>query len=309
MRMGVTALLLVMASALSQAQAGKLKYADESSCIDCHEKETKTYNASSHGFTGSDKNPASKRGCQTCHGPAQAHVDSGGTGPILDLSTKSKLTASKRSEACLQCHDGGKQENWHGSVHDARGVGCADCHSVHGGNPSNLKFAKQTEVCSQCHKDIRSQLSRLSHHPLREGKMECADCHNPHGTVTAKLVDGNSVNDKCLSCHAEHRGPFLWDHAPVRENCLSCHTPHGSTHSKLLVARMTGLCIRCHQEGGGHMGGTYFRKVPPPAAQVDQSGQNVYQAGVGSRAIGRHCLNCHPAIHGSNHPSGFFFNR
>jgi hypothetical protein len=44
------------------------------------------------------------------------------------------------------------------------------------------------------------------------------------------------VNEVCYACHAEKRGPLLWEHAPVRENCMNCHNAHGSNHDKLLVA-------------------------------------------------------------------------
>ncbi len=75
---------------------------------------------------------------------------------------------------------------------------------------------------------------RSSHMPMREGKIVCTDCHNPHGSYSEKLLRANSVNENCYTCHAEKRGPFLWEHAPVRENCLNCHDPHGSINEYLL---------------------------------------------------------------------------
>ena len=80
--------------------------------------------------------------------------------------------------------------------------------------------------------------------------MECADCHNSHGTVADKLVDAQTINAKCFECHAQLRGPFLWEHPPVTEDCLTCHTPHGSTHSGLLKAKVPFLCQRCHANVG-----------------------------------------------------------
>ena len=87
---------------------------------------------------------------------------------------------------------------------------------------------------------------RSSHHPVREGLMGCASCHDPHDGTKPKMVSADWVNEKCLSCHTEKRGPFLWEHAPVRENCMNCHDPHGSNHDKLLVAKQPYLCQRCH---------------------------------------------------------------
>ena len=60
------------------------------------------------------------------------------------------------------------------------------------------------------------------------------------------MISADWVNEKCLECHTEKRGPFLWEHAPVRENCLNCHDPHGSNHDKMLVAKQPYLCQRCH---------------------------------------------------------------
>jgi len=71
--------------------------------------------------------------------------------------------------------------------------------------------------------------------PLPEGAMSCDDCHNPHGSLTSPLLKTNTVNETCYQCHAEKRGPFLFEHAPVRESCLNCHTPHGSNQATLLV--------------------------------------------------------------------------
>ena len=95
--------------------------------------------------------------------------------------------------------------------------------------------------------------------PLPEGKMSCVDCHNPHGSATRSLLNADSVNDVCYTCHAEKRGPFLWEHAPVRESCVNCHQPHGSNHDKLLVGARPYLCQQCHNLSVGHSG-TFYRE-------------------------------------------------
>ena len=86
---------------------------------------------------------------------------------------------------------------------------------------SALKTENEPATCFQCHKDKRAEIFRSAHMPIREGKIICTNCHNPHGTATEALLKENSVNDNCYKCHAEKRGPFLFEHAPVRENCLS----------------------------------------------------------------------------------------
>jgi DmsE family decaheme c-type cytochrome len=199
---------------------------------------------------------------------------------------------------CLGCHDNGRQVNWHGSVHDRRNVACISCHSVHSGQSlrANLKTLRDAETCYTCHQSIRAKSLRTSHHPVREGKLDCGSCHNPHDSTTPKMVSAQWVNEKCLECHTEKRGPFLWEHAPVRENCLNCHDPHGSNHDKLLVAKQPFLCQRCHLNTR-HPGTLY-------------DGVNALTGtSVSNRAIEHSCKNCHQNVHGSNAPSGPYLGR
>ena len=111
---------------------------------------------------------------------------------------------------------------------------------------SQLKTARDAETCFTCHQQIRAKGLRTSHHPVREGKIGCGDCHDPHEGTKPKMLKTEWITETCLTCHTEKRGPFLWEHAPVRENCALCHDPHGSNHDKLLVAKQPFLCQRCH---------------------------------------------------------------
>jgi DmsE family decaheme c-type cytochrome len=142
------------------------------------------------------------------------------------------------------------------------------------------------------------QISKQSHHPILEGKVKCTDCHDQHGTFGTKMVKASSVNELCYKCHAEKRGPFLWEHPPVAENCSTCHTVHGSNHDKLLISRVPQLCQSCH-DAAGHPSSIYSKF-------------NTFQGSSPSnKMFARSCLNCHSAIHGSMDPSsrGEFFVR
>ena len=190
-----------------------------------------------------------------------------------------------------------------GGVHERRNVSCASCHSVHSPRSprAQLKLASQSETCFTCHQAIRAKTMRSSHHPVREGRIECGSCHDPHDGSRQHLVSADSVNEKCLSCHTEKRGPFLWEHAPVQESCLNCHDPHGSNHEKLLVTSLPLLCQECHSP-------IDLPNVAHPGALT--TAQNAPNAGVpDDRLVNRGCLNCHSQIHGSNHPSGPRFHR
>ena len=257
-------------------------------CVACHGDQADHLAKTPHGksaFAG-----LSAQGCETCHGPGSAHAedpDNPALQPRLD-----RLSPRQQSAVCQSCHSGHQQFFWKGSVHESRGVSCLSCHSVHDfkSEKAQLKAANTTEACVSCHKDVRAEMWKNSHHPLREGKMTCADCHNPHGSPTPKMIKAASVNDQCYTCHAEKRGPFLWEHAPVRESCVTCHAPHGSNHLKLQKTSVPYLCQQCHANTR-HPGTLY-------------DGTTVADAGRASnRLFNRACLDCHSAIHGSNHPS------
>jgi DmsE family decaheme c-type cytochrome len=161
----------------------------------------------------------------------------------------------ERNRVCLSCHRAGQHLLWTGSAHDARDVPCTGCHKVMENVSPKHQLARPTELetCGTCHLKERALQMRSSHMPVREGKMTCTNCHSPHGAVTASLLKGNTVNETCYTCHAEKRGPYLWQHAPVVESCANCHNPHGSNHDKMLVmARPRPVPAVPHREPPPH---------------------------------------------------------
>ena len=280
----------VMAQAEPQAPAKAAPSWSVEDCKSCHEPTIAGMNGTRHAGLEAQ--------CSSCHGDPSAHLKGaleGTPGPIVSLKKADARTVDK---TCLTCHDKGRQANWHGGVHERRQVSCTSCHSVHAFKSSQalLKTTRETDTCNTCHTQIRSKLMRVSHHPVREGLMGCASCHDPHDGTKQKMVSANWVNEKCLECHTEKRGPFLWEHAPVRENCMNCHDPHGSNHEKLLVAKQPFLCQRCHLNTR-HPGTLYD-------ATNSLAGPNP-----SNRAVEHACRNCHQNIHGSNAPSGPYLGR
>ena len=206
------------------------------------------------------------------------------------------MAPREASATCLTCHSRSNHALWEGSPHDVRNISCTTCHSVHDPKSptSQLRTATVTQTCVTCHKQEAAKLQRFGHMPVREGKLECTSCHNPHGTTNVRLLKtGNWISESCVGCHTEKRGPYLWDHAPVREACSTCHDPHGSNQERMLVAKLPMLCQRCHI-------GTKHPSTIYDQTQLDK-GSN--------RLIGRGCVNCHTQIHGSNSPAGHAFLR
>jgi DmsE family decaheme c-type cytochrome len=240
--------------------------------------------------------------CESCHGPSKAHVMAQGKEPpgfLFDGST----TTEQKNESCLSCHEDEARFHWPGATHNLEGVACIDCHSVHAADDPVLALETQPEVCFDCHKEQRAQFLRQSHHPVQAssnayshtGLLACTDCHNPHGNDGPAQLKRNTINETCYDCHAEKRGPFLWEHQPAREDCTNCHTPHGSNHPNLLVARTPWLCQQCH--------------VAPFHPSTAYSGTGVPPEGFAQQLVGKDCLNCHNQVHGSNHPSGIRLTR
>jgi DmsE family decaheme c-type cytochrome len=117
-----------------------------------------------------------------------------------------------------------------------------------------------------------------------------------------------SVNDTCFACHAEKRGPFLWEHEPVTDACTNCHTPHGSTAPSLLKARVPWLCQECHS--GDHAAQVNSGANLAAGAATTVNGLNpLANAAARAQLTGRACVNCHVLVHGSNHPAGAKFQR
>ena len=271
-------------------------YAGSEGCADCHRKEVAQFAQSTMGQALTrPRNDHEKLGCEACHGSAKEHANSGGEerGMLVTFGRKASSTVATRNAMCLQCHEKTARTLWKGSTHESRNVACTDCHTVMHANTDrgNLKGATVAATCGNCHADKKAQIARFSHMPVGDGKIECSSCHNPHGSPNEKMLLASSPNETCYSCHAEKRGPFLWDHLPVVESCSNCHDPHGSNKEKMLKVSRPRLCQQCHPTAHG---GTTAK--PNDAASV----RFVYN---------KACSNCHFNIHGSNHPAGAFFTR
>lgn len=312
----LTALGLTLPLASAAADSGNApeqRRSEDAVCTKCHdESESKPILAiyqTRHGVVGDGRTPS----CQSCHGESRDHLagaKDSKTRPAPDVVFGSKLTTAgygptdpkAQTEACLTCHKAGLRMHWPGSQHEANDVVCANCHTVHAAKDPMLVKIEQPTVCFNCHKEQRAQIKQISAHPLDVGKMACSDCHNPHGSPGPKLLAKNTVTETCFTCHAEKRGPFLWEHQPVNEDCTNCHTPHGSNITPLLKSRPPFLCDECHD-------GPHTSQSPVGTGVAGIQGGGVLPGGSPSVInVGRSCMNCHVMVHGSNSPTGAFLH-
>jgi DmsE family decaheme c-type cytochrome len=243
--------------------------------------------------------PPDKTGCEGCHGPGQDHVNAMG-GKTTIPRAFSLLTPKRVLDTCLACHAMDMARvNIQRSEHTKNDVVCTNCHSIHHSpTPKYLLAKKQDELCYTCHATARAQFSMPSKHRVNEGFMQCTDCHNPHGAFdpTWKMAQRPHMMEQalnaetpCIKCHVEKRGPFVFEHPPVRvEGCEICHYPHGSMNAKLLRRPVVfTVCLDCHNGADGF--GTRNNGIP-----LQTNRHNMLDPKF------QRCTTCHVAIHGSN---------
>lgn len=297
--LGAVCALVVLAGVSPVAHADS---ADVDTCTRCHD-ETEDYPVLSifktvHSAIADSRTGFAEEGCASCHGDVEDHLDDEEVPPEYTFGGQDdeRTSVEKQNEGCLSCHEGeANLVEWHGSNHDFGEVACVSCHDIHTDHDQVRDNREQLQVCVDCHQETGNAMRRPSRHPVPDGEMACSDCHQPHGSgsIVADL-SAPTLNETCFSCHAGKRGPFLWEHLPVREDCSTCHQPHGSVHSGLLEMRSPQLCQQCHlDEVFGQHAERMFDRDELESDFV----------------AGRSCLNCHSQIHGSNHPEGATFRR
>jgi len=122
---------------------------------------------------------------------------------------------------------------------------------------------------------------------VNEGVVKCTDCHDAHGTFLPNNLRNTADNNAvCTKCHTDVRGPFAFEHTPVRTEggCMQCHTPHGSQNPRLLnMPSIATLCNQCHS----------------PVANATVHGMDA------GSSTATPCVSCHTMIHGSNASQAF----
>ncbi len=314
---GASSAMAAEAEPAAQPVAPQVRSAlnDDAKCTRCHDESEAvpvlSIYQTRHGVKADARTPT----CQSCHGESEKHINGdpnqkGRARPDFVYGKKAYKPNDGHdlAQVCLGCHSSGKRQHWSGSVHEGQDMACSNCHQIHTPNDRVLDRVTQPEVCFGCHKEQRAQLHRISVHPVLDGKMACTDCHNPHGSTGPKLLIKNTVNETCHTCHAEKRGPFLWEHQPVSDDCTNCHTPHGSANTPLLKVRLPWLCQQCHS--GDHARSVYSAANLAGGAAITINGNKPLQnQSPAAQLVSRDCLNCHSLIHGSNSPAGAKFQR
>ncbi|MEZ5400988.1 MAG: DmsE family decaheme c-type cytochrome [Bryobacteraceae bacterium] len=275
------------AGSAAEPAASEPQYAGSEMCSACHEDIYKDFGRSPHQIVETDKRRGFEgQACESCHGPGGKHAES--VDPA-DIRQPAKLPPAEADRTCLTCHRNqtthvGRIQGGH-----ARGqTGCVSCHSVHK-KPARPKTAvAQNQLCNGCHTSQSAEFTRPHRHPVTQGAMSCLDCHNPHGRTMVNQPLRNNFNEPgCLRCHGDKRGPFAFEHAPMRvEGCTACHEPHGSANPRMLTRpQVRFLCLECHSG----LGAVSTTPGGAPPAFHDLRSERY-----------RNCTACHTKIHGSH---------
>lgn len=198
-------------AAVDEIEALPTAYAGFQACADCHDDI----------FVDRAKSHHRSISCETCHGPAAAHIENPDEHkPIVPMSR----------DFCPLCHgyNISRPTGFPQVVAERHNPGqpCQSCH-----DPHNPVLPNAPSECSACHRNIYN-VKLTSHH----ASLACTECHtvpSEHFTQP-KMTAAEKPRDRsvCGKCHDEagagdreipkinlqtHGGRYL---------CWECHYPH-----------------------------------------------------------------------------------
>jgi DmsE family decaheme c-type cytochrome len=273
-------------------------YVGSESCQACHEDIFKAFQKNPHHLVDTSKKYNHvTQACESCHGPGSKHAESMST---ADIRNPAKLKPAETDRVCLTCHLNQPTHTGRiNSSHARNQVSCVSCHAMHKNGPEGLVARKPMEIdqqCASCHAGVAATFQRPYKHRIAtvtepQGAISCVDCHNPHGGALPHNMQTVNANEPgCFKCHGDKRGPFAFEHPPMRlEGCTACHEPHGSANPRMMTrAKVQYVCLECHAS------------LPIPAAPVTGVLGTVPPSLHDLRQPRfQNCTTCHQKVHGS----------
>jgi hypothetical protein len=231
------------------------------SCIHCHSTDGVPAPVPyGEGFARETKAAELGIACESCHGPAEAHVvarraDAAAGRPgrsgIGDatIANPARLPAARSSEVCGLCHavtHSVDQERWYreGFVYRPGEELERTEIVLRPFDPAHAAYVREREkddpdfVRNGWWSDGEIRVSGREHSALvaspcyPSGRLSCSSCHALHGyeSTDDQLKPGMRGDVACTQCHdaARFSAPEHVRHAPASEGarCQNCHTPH-----------------------------------------------------------------------------------
>ena len=152
--------------------------------------------------------------CESCHGPAQDHVDFHRSHPQETLAKHivhpGQLDRQRQIEVCSQCHSNSMQRR-------------VPAFSYRPGTPLEDAFQ---QLVSHHHEDdhVANQTGFMQRSKCFQNSqsMTCVSCHDPHQPTSGRMTS----EDTCLTCHQKGDCSDRENlPAAVQDACIECHMP------------------------------------------------------------------------------------
>ena len=179
-------------SEYSHAQEG---YVGTKNCGTCHPNQKKTYDNHAHAKSHGGLKTEEGIGCETCHGPEQAHVGIG-------LKELQELKKKKGDLKIL-----GRKDNKNMEM-------CVKCHTRSDNDNIDLAADDLVMGLQEYSELMRSKKGKL--------KMTCGMCHDHHTTAKDRI----GIKRKCLDCHKGKYKVEVKIKAMSNLTCEDCHMPY-----------------------------------------------------------------------------------
>jgi hypothetical protein len=227
--------------------------------------------------------------CESCHGPASAHIAS------TDKENDPQISVDINTDNCALCHDSGTHhafpDQWEYSGKDATEF---DGRGFHGGHAAGafVSYAGGRGSCAPCHSGSgyiqwvkEGKPTNSSGLPTgtlvlpKAVNISCAVCHDPHDNTKlhqlrlsdTQLGDGTPVTfadygtgAQCMECHRSRRVAATY--AADTSNASSHYGPHHGPQADMLIgknapdfgielpssphaAATKNACVDCHMAG------------------------------------------------------------
>lgn len=161
-------------------------------------------------------------GCEACHGPGRAHLESeGGAATIVNPAD---LPRERARMTCGQCHSLGKDPSgrYPFPVLTAR-AGLTDeavaLRPFEPGRDLELAFVDAKPLIVQ----KGGEYSLLVQAPEYYADQVCTDCHDPHGMTENPRMLIDSTSGLCLRCHGDSITDLESHWGADKAPCWDCH--------------------------------------------------------------------------------------